>query len=160
MYAKIEPSGCCERKGQVQIRISMYLEKDDYGYEKHYIQVTDFTNAVYKGEVDKNGVPIDLKDYQAWIDSLPKIWQNNPFHNHFIQVIPDISNAEIEEISKAFLEECYIKWAQDFSLVSKEYQPRNDALPFVKPSIVTDTLQLACNVKVASVKGITKEIRL
>ncbi len=154
-YVKIEPSGCCERNGMVQVRFCMHLDDKDYGYDKHHIQVPDFTGAEYKGKVDKDGNPVDFKDYQAWVDSLPKIWQNNPFHNHFIQVNPDTTETEIMDIAEAFLHEAYIKWAQDAKL-----DLVNDALPFVKPAIVTSLIKSACEAKVQSVKAITTECKV
>ena len=41
-YVKIEPSGTCERKGMVQVRLSMYLYPGDYGY--HIPHVNPFHN--------------------------------------------------------------------------------------------------------------------
>uniref|UniRef100_A0A6M3KFC0 Uncharacterized protein n=1 Tax=viral metagenome TaxID=1070528 RepID=A0A6M3KFC0_9ZZZZ len=49
MFVKIEPSGCCERKGLVQVRFSFYLEDGDYGYERHHVQVSGFSKDTYKG---------------------------------------------------------------------------------------------------------------
>lgn len=152
MFVKIEPSGCCERKGMVQIRFCMYLDKSDYGYEKHYIQVPDFTGTKYKDKVDKEGNPVDSKDYQKWVDGLPKVWQSNPFHNHFIQVNPDTTETEIMDIAEAFLHEAYIKWASDAKL-----DLVNDALPFKKPEIVTPEIKSLCKARVESVKAITTE---
>ena len=34
MYFEIEPSGCCERNGMVQVRYSFYLDMEDEGYDK------------------------------------------------------------------------------------------------------------------------------
>ena len=39
MLVKVEPTGCCERKGLVQIRFCMYLDEGDYGYDIHHVQV-------------------------------------------------------------------------------------------------------------------------
>ncbi len=85
MFVRVEPTGCCERKGLVQIRFCMYLDKGDYGYEKHYVQV---------------------------LNSLPKVWQLNPFHNHFIYVEPEITDKEIMEMGEKFLKWAYAKWTQ------------------------------------------------
>ena len=109
-YVRIEPSGCCERKGLVQVRFCMYLESDDYGYEKHYVSVPDMSGKEYTGKRDPTGDPVDSTDYKKWLDSLPKIVQNNPFHNHFIYVEPKTSDKEIMDIGRVFLEEAYIKW--------------------------------------------------
>ena len=111
MYIKVEPTGVCERKGLVQIRFCMYLDEGDYGYEKHHIQVPVVPKEGYRGKVDELGSPIDRENYQTWIDSLPKVWQTNPFHNHFIYVEPKTSDEEIMDIGEAFLHEAYIKWA-------------------------------------------------
>lgn len=116
MYVKVEPNGCCERKGLVQIRFCMYLEPGDYGYEKHHIQVPLIPEGGYQGEIDKLGSPVDMENYQKWLDSLPKAWQLNPFHNHFIYVEPETSDEEIMDVGKAFLEEAYVKWACDKAL--------------------------------------------
>ncbi len=129
----------------------MYLDSADYGYKKHHIQLPDFTGAEYKGEM-KDGRPVDSVDYKKWVDGLPKVWQNNPFHNHFIQVEPDTTETEIMDIAEAFLHEAYIKWAQDSKL-----DLINDALPFTKPAIVTPEIKSVCEAKVQSVKAITTE---
>ena len=39
MRVEIEPSGCAERKGLVQVRFAMYLGPGDYGYDVHHVQV-------------------------------------------------------------------------------------------------------------------------
>lgn len=156
MYVKIEPSGCCERKGMVQVRFCMYLGPTDYGYEKHHIQMPVIPKGGYPGKIDKRGSPVNQEQYDTWLASLPKIWQDNPFHNHFIQVEPETTDKEILDIAEAFLHECYIKWAQDISLTGAD-QPRNDSLPFKKPSVIDDALIAACETRVQSVKQIIAE---
>lgn len=37
MIVKIEPTGCCERKGLMQIRFSFYLEPGEHGYNIHHM---------------------------------------------------------------------------------------------------------------------------
>jgi len=39
MYFEINNSGCSERKGMVQVRYDLFLDEQDYGYEKHYVKV-------------------------------------------------------------------------------------------------------------------------
>ena len=155
MYVKVEPSGCCERKGMVQVRFCMYLDGKDYGYDKHHIQVPVIPKEGYPGKVDDTGMPLDIKDFNEWLDSLPKVWQNNPFHNHFIQVEPDTTDKTIMDIAEAFLHEAYIKWAceEKLDLV-------NDALPFKKPSVIDDARIAACETRVQSVKVIVTERRI
>ena len=110
MFVKIEPTGCCERKGMVQVRFCMYLEPSDYGYDKHHIQVPVIPESGYPGELNDMGVPLDIGDYDSWLASLPKVWQDNPFHNHFVYVEPDTTDKEIMDIGGAFLKEAYTKW--------------------------------------------------
>ena len=116
MKVKVEPTGCCERKGLVQVRFCMYLDEGDYGYELHHIQVPVIPEKGYQGEVDGLGHPTSRDDYKGWLDNLPKVWQTNPFHNHFIYVEPETTDEEIMDISEAFLKEAYIKWACDEKL--------------------------------------------
>ncbi|KKL44422.1 hypothetical protein LCGC14_2365810, partial [marine sediment metagenome] len=116
MYIKIEPSGCTERRGLVQIRFAMYLEPSDYGYNKHHIRVPVIPEGGYTGELDAEGMPVDSDAYNAWVESLPKVWQNNPFHNHFIYVEPLTTDKVIMDIGEAFLNEAYIKWASEEKL--------------------------------------------
>jgi len=125
MYVEVEPSGCCECKGMVQVRFCMYLEEGDYGYEKHYIEVPVIDISKYPGKVDIQGLPADLEKFNKWGDKLPKEWQNTPFHNHFIQVPASMTNEEIMDIGEAFLHEAYIKWASNEKL-----DLVNDALAF------------------------------
>lgn len=99
MYAKIDPSGCTERKGLVQVRFAMYLDPGDYGYDVHHIQVPE--RALTEAELADS----------ALAALVPLKWQTNPFHNHFIYVEPDVSDKEIMDTGEAFLREAYTKWA-------------------------------------------------
>lgn len=155
MFVKVEPSGCCERKGMVQVRFCMYLELADYGYGKHHVNLPVIPKKGYQGKVDGMGSPIDMEDYNKWVDSLPKEWQNNPFHNHFIYVEPDTTDKEIVDIGQAFLHEAYVKWATDSKL-----DLVNDALPFKKPLVIDAARIKACEDRVLSVKTITTECRV
>lgn len=110
--AKIEPTGCTVRKGKVQLRFSFYLEPDDPRYEEHYIQIPIIPLEGYLGEVDTKGNPVDWNDYNAWLESLPKEWQNNPFHNHFVYVDPDITDAKVKQLVVDSLDEFFGIWAK------------------------------------------------
>lgn len=145
MYIKVEPSGCCERKGLVQIRFCMYLDPKDYGYEKHHIQLPVIPKEGYQGKVNAIGIPADMDDYKKWVGGLPTTWQNNPFHNHFIYVEPDTTDKEIMDIGEAFLHEAYIKWACDEKLDLKNE-------PTTYPSTIDITRLSAINTKVQSLK--------
>ena len=111
MYYKVEPTGCCVRKGMVQVRYAFYLEPGDYKYEAHHVKVPVIPDGGYPGEVGKDSRPEDREDYRAWLDSLPKEARDNPFHNHFVYFEPEVSDEEINDIGEAFLQEAYIKWA-------------------------------------------------
>jgi len=65
----------------------------------------------YPGKVDKDGNPKDMDDYNTWIESLPKVWQNNSFHNHFVYVDPDITDAEIVLLLRDSLDEFGAIWS-------------------------------------------------
>jgi len=139
MYVKVEPSGCCIRKGMVQIRLCMYLEPTDYGYEKHHVEI--YARELTQEELDN----------PALADLVPKVWQNNPFHNHFIYVDPTVTNTEILNIARSFLNEAYTKWAS------------NTKVDFISPPFKTPTINTArltaCENKMQSIKTIVSEIR-
>lgn len=107
---KVDPTGCRERRGVVQIPLSMYLNKGDYGYDKHYVQVPVMPPEGYTGEIGEAGSPVDTRHHQDWLDSLPKIWQLNPFHNHFIYVEPEVSDEEIMAQMQFHLPNFYAAW--------------------------------------------------
>jgi hypothetical protein len=106
MYLRVEPSGCAERSGKVQIRFCFYLEPGDYGYGKHHKQVPKIPAAGYPS-VKK------IQGDTAWLSSLPKVWQTNPFHNHFIYVEADTTDEEILDIGQTYLVDAYAQWQQD-----------------------------------------------
>jgi len=88
----------------------MYLEPTDYGYERHHIQVPVIPEGGYIGKIDAEGSPVDQADYDNWIASLPKVWQNNPFHNHFIHCEPDVTDGEIQAQMAFHLPNFYVAW--------------------------------------------------
>jgi hypothetical protein len=96
-YAVINKTGCLERKGHPQIRFDMFMEQDDKGYERTYVQVPVIPEGGYPNKVDKQGNPVDQKDYDKWYASLPRIWQLNPFHSHFIGYYPhDFTDSQLK----------------------------------------------------------------
>ena len=119
MYAKLEPSGFAVRRGKVQLRISFYLEPMDARYNEHHVNIPIIPPEGYQGECDPLGSPIDQQDYVTWIESLPKAWQNNPFHNHFIRVEPDITDTEIKLLMQRYLEEFYAIWSSGESILQR-----------------------------------------
>jgi hypothetical protein len=111
-YGIIEPTGCVACMGKVQLRIAMYLEPDDSRYEEHHVQVPIMPEGGYPGEVDAEGAPVDQEHYNSWLESLPKEWRDNPFHNHFVYVDADVTDGEIKQLLAESLEEFYGIWAE------------------------------------------------
>jgi len=87
-YAVIEPSGCGIVKDVAKLRVDLFLNETDPHYDKHYVFVPVIPEGGYPGAVDAEGTPKNQADYDAWLESLPHIWQNNPFHSHKIW-LPD-----------------------------------------------------------------------
>jgi len=117
MIAKVEPTGISVRRGKVQIRFSFYLELGDARYEEHHVWIPVIPPEGYPGEVDTEGNPIDDDVYNAWIDSLPKVWRANPFHNHFVRVSPDVTDGEIADLLRDSLAEFYGMWSKGEDIV-------------------------------------------
>ena len=140
MYVRVEPSGCDERKGLIQVRFAMHLEPVDYGYDKHYVQVPE-----------REYTQMEIEE-PALRELVPKVWQNNPFHNHFVYVEPDITERELMDISESFLNEAYIKWATD------------SVLDLVNPQVISAELDVArqneITAKLKQIKKIKLERRL
>jgi len=87
-FAIIEPSGCGIVKDVAKLRVDCFLNETDPHYDKHYVFVPVIPEGGYPGTVDAEGKPVNQADYDAWIEHLPHIWQNNPFHSHKIW-LPD-----------------------------------------------------------------------
>lgn len=96
-YAKIEPSGCGTHKNRAKIRLDFFLSPDDPTYDKHHVYVPVFPPEGYPGEVDEVGSPLDQANYDAWEAALPHVWQNNPFHSHFIYPEVDLTDNDIKQ---------------------------------------------------------------
>jgi len=111
MKGEIEISGIAVRKGRVQIRFSFYLEPGDARYEEHHVQVPVIPEGGYPGEMDDLG-PLDIEDYSKWEESLPKVWQNNPFHNHFEYVDADIADVDLVASLRENMDLFYSIWSK------------------------------------------------
>lgn len=121
--ARIEPTGISVRNGKVQIRFSFYLDPTDARYEEHHVEVPIIPAEGYPGEVDEEGTPVDPEDYNKWIEGLPKKWQNNPFHNHFVRVSPDVTDEDVIKLLKDSLDEFYGIWSKGEDIV-KVWKPK------------------------------------
>ena len=93
-YARINHTGV--HKGRVQVVNSFYLEPTDPNYDKCQAYVPIFPPEGYPGKVDKEGNPAKQADYDTWVDGLPHVWQNNPFHNHVLYFDKDTDDATIK----------------------------------------------------------------
>jgi len=141
MFIKVEPTGCCERRGMVQVRLCMYLDEGDYGYDKHHVQVPE-----------RELTEAEIADPEL-AAKVPKVWQTNPFHNHFIYAEPDTPDKEIMDIAEAFLYEAYTKWAceQRLGLVNP---------PIERPTVIDNARIEACEIKVQHLKDTILERRV
>lgn len=98
---RFEPSGThVDEQGNLKIRLDFYPKEGDKSYDQQHVFVVDETSQEfkdgYKGEVDKDGQPLDEKDYQAWTDGLPHIWRVNPSLCHFVTVPKEITLAQLD----------------------------------------------------------------
>jgi len=140
MYFKVEPTGCSERKGLIQVRYCLYLDPEDHGYEKHHVQVPVIPEGGYKGK---------LEDFKKWIDSLPKEWQNNPFVNHFVQFAPEEATDEnIMFIGELALQMTYEKWVKDEPAIIQNQPVRFD---------LSASRKAVCVARVEQIKAATFE---
>jgi hypothetical protein len=109
-YVKVEPTGVCNRNGLLQVRFSFYLYSSDYGYNKTHVQIPVIPESGYTGAVDASGTATNSAKYQAWENSLPKVWQDTPFYNHFVYADPEISDSELMDIGQQYLKQAYSQW--------------------------------------------------
>ena len=104
MHYKIEKSGCVEHKGLCQVRADFYYDEKYKEYALTPVKI--YPDEGYPGKVDELGTPVDVKDYQAWEDSLQVEMLHLPFHTHFIYFEPTHTDEEILycfEIAKQWL---------------------------------------------------------
>jgi hypothetical protein len=147
MYFMVENSGCSVRKGMVEVRYCLYLEHGDAGYEKHHVQVLVIPEGGYPGKLDKRGSPKDMSDYEKWFSELPRVWRDNPFHNHFVQFDYTVTDEEIHLVGQLALQMAYEKWAKN------EKQPYIENLPVEFPKQVSAERQAQCERRIASIKA-------
>ncbi len=95
MIAKFNPIGTHVHKGFLKVRIDLYPGIGDKTYSIHHVQVPVIPPEGYQGAVDARGSPVDQVDYDAWFDSLPKVWHLNPCLCHFISVDESITRQDL-----------------------------------------------------------------
>jgi len=152
---KIEPTGCAVHKGKVQLRLSFYLEPGDPRYEEHHVQVPIIPEGGYPGEVDAEGSPVDQDHYNSWLESLPKVERDNPFHNHFVYVDADATDDEIEQLLVESLEEFFGIWAGGEDIL-KAWKPKEGFVP----GGMSDKNKQKCQRKVEDIIGRASEFRV
>jgi len=102
-YFKVNPTGCNERYGTVQVRFDCHLEQTDPGYADHRVTVPVIPPGGYSGKVNDNGNPVDVADYNKWVASLPTETRDNPFCCHFRCFSPDVTDEEIVKAGEEIL---------------------------------------------------------
>jgi len=119
MYFKILPitKDKYTAMGMVNISASFYLEKGDEGWDKyqkeHHVIVPIIPEGGYQGKVDKEGSPVDQKDYDTWLASLPTEERDNPFCNHAIQFEHDVTEEEILYCFEFALAQTHLNYLED-----------------------------------------------
>jgi len=123
-YAKVNPSGCTERYGLVQVRLDLCLEAGDVRYDDPRFYVIDETSRAflkgYAGKVDADGVPLDGEQYAAWEASLPRIWlATRCFHHHMIYLDPyTLRDEQITDAIAHHLPNFYKAWGEEWDKVA------------------------------------------
>lgn len=99
----------------LRLRVDTFREPGESGYEEHHVQVPVFPEpngllGGYPGEIvsgeEGTGeqVPFDPDDYKAWVEVLPKVWQNNPCLCQFIKVPIGTHQLKVREVIQAHLQ--------------------------------------------------------
>ena len=144
---RFEPSGTSVHKGDLKIRLDFYPQPEDKSYSMHHVFVVDETSPEfldgYKGEVDKDGNPIDFTDYEKWIEGLPHIWRTNPALCHFLTVKPDITLAELDQIVSTMFSGNVTATIDDIMSKTGEHESAHLISPYMKFKSVT-TSEKAC----------------
>lgn len=79
----------------LKVRIDFTPEPTENTYSKHHLYVPITAGQTYTGDVDENGVPLDLVDYQAWRDSIPHEWITTPCLCAFFTIPENLSLANL-----------------------------------------------------------------
>jgi len=120
------PTGTHIHKGFLKVRVDLYPSPESKTYALHHIQVPVIPPEGYLGKVDELGSPVNIEDYNNWIDSLPKVWQLNPALCHFITISETTTPAELEN---------YIHSIFDADTLASldEFLTRPDSIHWVSP---------------------------
>ena len=118
---------------ELQLAFLLFSESDNLKYS--YSVTRDIGDEIFPKQ----------KKWDDWLAAIPMIWQLNPFHNHFVQVEPGVTNEEIKYVGELALQMAKEKWDKDeFPNVKNQFVSY--------PKIVTAERKLACEIKVEAVK--------
>lgn len=149
-------------KGKVAVVVSYYLDPLDLYYYKHYVYVVDENSPEYllgyPGKVNEIGEPLDQKQYDTWYSSLPRIWRNNPFHNHVLYFDADVTDEEIKakiaEAGNYFYQFWQYCWDNNLDFIPQWQKVKKDTVPTRQTFIAGDLSplnKLDCLVKVQDI---------
>jgi hypothetical protein len=150
MYFEIEPTGCCEYKGMVQVKYRFYLDPADHGYEKHYVDVRVLPDEMPKKfRGDLFGDEKLRVEYLDWVSSLPVKKQLNPFHSHIMLFPSTVTDKEINDMGASFLSEAYEFW-------SRGVYPALKGVALDKSAVVPVAQKESCMERVSQIATLSK----
>ena len=117
MHYIIEPTGCVERKGMMQIRFSCILDPGDFRYNDFFVDVPDYAGVnPYAG---KHFLTVDE------VKHIPKKKVLIPFLDHFDYFDPDVSDSVIHSRGVDILTKGYAQHSMGISpaLKNKNLKP-------------------------------------
>lgn len=140
MYFKVENSGCRVRRGLVQVRYDLFLDEGDYGYNKRQGKMYDTKGEKYTGDSTK------IDDYRKWLEDSGFSYEliNVPFHIHFCQFEPTVTDEEILFVGELALKE------------AREFWDRDEIPRVVNAPIINDLSEekrIACESRLAGIKA-------
>jgi hypothetical protein len=142
MRIVFEPSGThVDNHGNLKARLDFYPEVGEKSYDSQHVFVIDEKSpewqAGYKGELDKDGQPVDQKDFDLWEASLPHIWRTNPCVCHFVTVPPDIDKTNLDAWVKATFHADAIATVDDIMSKTGEHESAHLISPYMRGKSMT-----------------------
>lgn len=89
---QFNPAGTHVDDGQLKVRFDFYPTEKAATYESQHLYVP---TESYPGKVDKNGDPIDLIDYQLWLDNVSYEWVTYPALIVYIKVAESTTKEQL-----------------------------------------------------------------
>jgi len=132
------------KNGSLLVRLDLIPPEGTEAYKVHHVNVIDETSedwlSGYPGKVNEFGEPIDQEDYDAWINSLPRIWRTNPALSHFIVVPREIDSTYLENWIASYLNADYFATLDGIYALEVAGQLIKDRADYISPlmkSIIT-----------------------